>query len=303
MQTPPYLKKKDKIRIVAPARKISQGEVGASKNVFESWGLHVEYGRHLFGKHHQFSGTDAERLEDFQAALDDPEVRAIVCARGGYGSVRIIDDLDFSRFQQAPKWIIGYSDITVFHSHINRHYNTETLHAEMPLNFGKKKTKAETIKSLKAALFGKKISYGFPGNAKNRPGSATGKLCGGNLSMLYSLNGSPSDIETEGKILFLEDLDEYLYHVDRMMMNLKRSDKFARPAAVMIGGMSDMNDNAVAFGKNAQEIICDILGETDYPLCFGFPAGHIPDNRALIMGREASLEINESGARLEFGEE
>lgn len=288
---------------MAPARKISKQEVKAARDIFESWGLKVEYGDHLFGEHHQFSGMDAERLEDFQSALDDPGVRAIICSRGGYGSVHIIDKLDFSKFRQAPKWIVGYSDITVFHSHINRHHNTETLHAEMPLNFGKSKTKADTINSLKAALFGQPISYSFEDNSKNRKGTAKGMLCGGNLSMLYSLNGSPSDIDTTGKILFMEDLDEYLYHIDRMMMNLKRSGKFEKPAGLVIGGMSDMNDNAVSFGKNAEEIIVDILGDTTYPVCYGFPAGHIPDNRALIMGREAYLEVNENECRLDFKEQ
>ncbi|MDZ7742894.1 MAG: LD-carboxypeptidase [Bacteroidota bacterium] len=300
MQTPGYLKKGDQVMIVAPARKISREEVKAARKILESWYLKVEYGPYLFREYHQFAGSDKERLEDFQVALDDPDIKAIICARGGYGSVRIIDQLDFTRFFKNPKWIVGYSDITVFHSHINRHYGIETLHAEMPLNFGKEKTKEETLTSLKDALFGNLKTYTLPYTVNNRQGHAEGILTGGNLSMLYSLMGSPSDINTENKILFIEDLDEYLYHVDRMMMNLKRSGKLDRLAGLIVGGLSDMNDNSIAFGKTANEIVQEHIEEYDYPVCFDFPAGHVPDNRALIMGREVSLSVDWGGVLLGF---
>ena len=298
MQTPGYLKKGDQVMIVAPARKIAPEEVEPARKILESWGLKVEYARHLFGIYNQFSGTDSERLEDFQQALDDPRVKAIICARGGYGSVRIIDRLDFGRFIEKPKWIVGYSDITVFHSHINQNLGIETLHAEMPLNFGKKKTKTETFDSLKKTLCGRIPEYNIPTSDSNRLGQTQGILTGGNLSMLYSLMGSPSDINTENKILFIEDLDEYLYHVDRMMMNLKRNGKLDRLAGLIVGGLSDMNDNSIAFGKTAKEIVWEHVQEYNYPVCFDFPAGHIPDNRALIMGREILLTVGKEEIRV-----
>ncbi len=300
MQTPQYLKKGDKVMIVAPARKIDPEEVIAARNILESWDLDVEYSPYLFREYHQFAGVDEERLEAFQVALDDPDIKAIICARGGYGSVRIIDQLDFTRYTRNPKWIVGYSDITVFHSHVNRHCGIETLHAEMPLNFGKEKTKEETLVSLKDALFGNITSYSIPSSKINRPGQAQGVLTGGNLSMLYSLMGSPTDIDTENKILFIEDLDEYLYHVDRMMMNLKRNGKLDSLAGLIVGGLSDMNDNSIAFGKTAKEIVLEHIETYDYPVCFDFPAGHVPDNRALIMGREVFLLIEANEVKLSF---
>jgi len=299
MISPPYLKSGDKIAIVAPARKVIPSEMETAINTFRSWGLQVITGTHLFGAYNQYSGTDEERASDFQMMLDDKEIRAIVCARGGYGTVRIIDRLNFSTLEQHPKWIVGYSDITVLHSHIQSQYNIETLHATMPINFPDEGT-AVAIESLRKALFGEPLEYSIASAPLNLDGNASGILTGGNLSILYSLTGSASDIQTENKILFIEDLDEYLYHIDRMMMNLKRSGKLSGIKGLVVGGLTKMNDNAVPFGKQAEQIINEYGREAGIPVCFGFPAGHIPDNRALIMGREVQLSISPDNVSLQF---
>ena len=286
---PPYLKRGDKIGIVATARKISTEEINPAIAIFKSWGLEVVVGNNLFNTYNQFSGTDEERANDLQTLLNDTSIKAIISARGGYGTVRIIDQINFTSFTKNPKWIIGYSDITVLHAHIHN-LGIETLHATMPINFNKN---AEALESLRKALFGEKIKYEIETNPSNRKGISEGELIGGNLSILYSLSGSISDINTKGKILFLEDLDEYLYHIDRMMMNLKRTGKLSHLAGLVIGGMSDMKDNTIPFGKTAEEIILDAVNEYDYPVCFNFPAGHIDRNLALLFGRKIKLEIAE----------
>jgi muramoyltetrapeptide carboxypeptidase len=292
MITPPYLKKGDKIAIVAPARKTSPAEVETAFRIFRSWGLEVASGDHLFSSFNQFAGSDEQRQADFQQMLDDSSIRAIICSRGGYGTVRIIDRLDFTSFLQNPKWIVGFSDVTVLHSHIHRHYNVETIHAIMPVNFKDKCDSSPSLSTLKKALFGKEISYNFPVEQYSRKGSCKGQLVGGNLSILYSLTNTNSDISTNGKILFLEDLDEYLYHIDRMLMNLRRSGKLDGLAGLIIGGMTKMHDNEVPFNKTANEIIAEAVEDYPYPVCYNFPAGHVNDNHALILGREVKLEID-----------
>ncbi|MDF2437329.1 MAG: LD-carboxypeptidase [Bacteroidota bacterium] len=296
MTTPAYLKKGDRIGIVASARKISEEELQEAVAILKTWGLEVVFGNNLFKSEHQFSGTDEERAADLQRMLDDKSIKAVISARGGYGTVRIIDKIDFTEFRKYPKWIIGYSDITVLHSHIHN-LGIETLHATMPINFTKN---AEATDTLRKALFGEKLSYGVESHPLNRKGDARGELVGGNLSLLYALNGSISDIDTAGKILFIEDLDEYLYHVDRMMINLKRSAKLDKLAGLIVGGMSDMKDNLVPFGKTAEEIIIDAVKEYDYPVCFNFPAGHIDRNLTLIMGREIEMKVIEGTASIDF---
>lgn len=291
MITPPCLKPGDKIGIVSPARKIPREEVSTAINMFNEWGLEVVEGKHLYDSYHQYAGTDEARANDFQEMLNDESIRAIICSRGGYGTVRIIDRIDFSNFMKNPKWIIGYSDITVFHSHINRHCNTETLHAIMPVNIKSPYNDDPSVESLKKALFGQKLEYTVPTDPASRKGRAEGVVTGGNLSMLYSLIGSPSDINTNGRILFIEELDEYLYHIDRMMMNLKRSGKLAELEALIVGGMTGMRDNKVPYGKTANEIVMETVSEYDYPVVLNFPAGHTDDNRALIMGRKITLEV------------
>ncbi|HRH65067.1 MAG TPA: LD-carboxypeptidase [Bacteroidia bacterium] len=295
MIRPPYLKPGDTVMIVSTARKVNKAEVKPAVDILESWGLQVKFGKNLYKFQNQFSGSDEERTADFQSALNNKNVHAVMFARGGYGTVRIIDRIDFRRFVKNPKWLIGYSDITVIHSQVHK-LGVETIHAPMPFNLSK--LSANCLSVLKDALFGQTLRYTSSKQQAvleklNRQGSAKGELVGGNLSILYSLSGTPSDIETKGKILFLEDLDEYLYHVDRMMMNLKRSGKLADLAGLIVGGMADMKDNEVPFGKTAEEIILDAVAEYAYPVLFGFPAGHIPNNYPLIFGREAMLKVTD----------
>ncbi len=297
MQKPANLKQGDKVVILSTARKISEDEITPAVKVFEGWGLSVVLGGNLFNEDNQFSGTTEQRISDLQVALDDDSIKAVFCARGGYGTVKIIDELDFSNFQKNPKWIVGYSDVTVLHNHINQNFNIETLHATMPINFSTN-TK-ESLDSLQKALFGEKLGYEFDTHQMNRNGKAVGELVGGNLSIVYSLTGTDSQVNTEGKILFIEDLDEYLYHVDRMMENLDRAGILSGLSGLVVGGMSDMNDNAIAFGKNALEIILDAVADYDFPVCFDFPAGHIDDNRTLIMGRTVELNL-EGNCSLKF---
>ena len=209
----------------------------------------------------------------------------LFCARGGYGTVRIIDHIDFSIFKTKPKWIAGYSDVTALHSTLHN-LNISSLHSTMPINFAN--NTSNSLESLKQALFGNKIAYNFQRHELNRAGETKGKVVGGNLSIIYSLLGSNSDINTDDKILFLEDLDEYLYHLDRMMMNLKRNGKLSKLAGLIVGGMNDMNDNTIPYGKSANEIIAESVSEYNYPVAFNFPAGHISNNNTIILGQTAN---------------
>jgi muramoyltetrapeptide carboxypeptidase len=293
MTAPPYLRKGDRIAIVSPARKITREEAEPAIRILTGWGLEVVEGENLYASYNQFAGSDDQRTADMQKMLDDGSIRAILCSRGGYGTVRIIDRLDFSGFIRNPKWIVGYSDETVIHSHIHRHFNIETLHAIMPLNFRDKCESSPSLNSLKKALFGKELSYKYPSEPYFRRGTCSGQLVGGNLSILYSLTNTNSDIDTNGKVLFIEDLDEYLYHIDRMMMNLRRSGKLEGLAGLIVGAMIKMHDNEIPFDKTANQIIAEAVEDYPYPVCFNFPAGHIDDNRALILGREVSLEVGD----------
>lgn len=287
MTSPPYLIKGDKIGIVASARKISREELKPSTDILTSWGLEVVLGKNLFNDNHQFSGTDNERAEDLQTMLDDTSIKAIISARGGYGTVRIIDLLRFDTFKKHPKWIIGYSDITVLHSHIHQ-LGIKTIHGTMPINFLKNQEATETLRK---TLFNEPFDYTFDSHPLNRKGTAQGELIGGNLSLLVALSGSSSEMDTKGKILFIEDLDEYLYHVDRMMMNLKRAGKLSELAGLIVGGMTEMKDNAIPFGKSAEEIIMDAVKDYQFPVCFNFPAGHCDRNLSLILGREVKMKV------------
>ena len=285
----------NKIGIISTARKISLEELSPAIKILESWGLNVVLGRNLFEKENQFSGTIRQRITDLQQMIDDNSIKAILCARGGYGTVQLIDNIDFSNLGNNPKWIVGYSDVTVLHSHL---YNLglASLHATMPINF--EKNTQESLDSLKNSLFGIKRSIKCKAHLLNRFGKIEAEIVGGNLSILYSLLGSGSDIDTDGKILFIEDLDEYLYHIDRMMMNLKRNGKLEKISGLIVGRMIDMNDNTIPFGKTAEEIILDYTKDYDFPICFGFPAGHLDDNRSILLGISLVLEINENGVSL-----
>lgn len=289
---PPYLQPGDAIGIAAPARKISFEELAPTLELIKQRGYRVVLPDNLFAEYNQFAGTDAQRAADLQSLLDNKNVKAVLFARGGYGSVRIIDSLDFSTFLKSPKWLCGYSDMTVFHSHLQACYQIPTLHSTMPVNITAQALDSENVQTLFDALEGRELHYEILPHPFNRPGTANAPVVGGNLSMLYSLLGSPSDIDTDGKILFIEDLDEYLYHIDRMMMNLKRNGKLSRLAGLIVGGMSEMNDNTIPYGKTAQEIVAEYCAEFDYPVCFDFPAGHIARNLTLKLGVSAQFVVN-----------
>lgn len=282
--------------LIGTARARNREGVQPCIDHLESWGLRVRTGQHLFEIHHQFAGTDAQRASDLQWALDHEEAKAIIIAGGGYGSLRIIDAVDFEMFRKRPKWVVGYSDTTVIHSRIVG-MGIAAIHGTMAFQFQRD---AEATDSVRALLSGEKIQYNIPYHSLNRPGHATARVVGGNLSLIYALSGSRDDLRTEGCILFLEDLDEQLYHVDRMMLQLKRSGKLDKLAGLVIGGMTEMKDNAVPFGKTAEQIILDSAGEYSYPVCFNFPAGHIERNMALYLGAEASLKVGPGNSELNY---
>ena len=290
MITPDYLNKKDKIAIVAPAGKISKEKVETAINILQGWGLEVLLGTNVFNDYYQYAATDSERLIDLQQALDNPSVKAILFARGGYGAIRIIDQVDWSGFSKNPKWLIGFSDITIFHSHIHKNLKIETIHATMTAGL----TDPVSAESLRKALFGEKLNYEFKTHPLSQKGKAKAILAGGNLAVLCSLIGSASEVDTKGKILFIEDVGEYLYRLDRMMWQLKRTGKLSHLKGLIVGGMTDMKDNETSFGKTAYEIVSEAVIEYDYPVCFGFPAGHMDDNRALILGRKVNLNVDDS---------
>lgn len=293
MKTPTFLKQGDTIGITATARKISIEELQMAITLFKGWGLKVELAPNLFNINNQFAGTDAERAVDFQYLADKPEIKAIICARGGYGTVRMTDLINWDTFTKNPKWLVGYSDVTVLHNHINKNLNIATLHATMCLGMDTENPdKVEAQNSIHKVLFGELPHYELPKHNLNKQGNAKGVFVGGNLSVLYSILSSNSFPNTDGKILFIEDLDEYLYHIDRMLQGLNRAGKLHNLAALVIGGMSDMRDNTVPFGKTAEEIIYDVVKDYNYPVYFNFPAGHIDRNLALPMGIEASLDNN-----------
>jgi muramoyltetrapeptide carboxypeptidase len=295
--TIPYLKPNDKIAIVATARKISEEELLFAIETIKGWSLQPILGKNIYASENQFAGSDAQRAEDLQWAINDDSIKAIIVARGGYGTLRIVDAIDFTKLKTNPKWVIGYSDVTILHSHIHQHIGIPTLHATMPINFSKNKEAGETLRK---CLFGETISYPFETHPLDKIGEAKGILVGGNLSLLYALSGTESDIDTKDKILLIEDLDEYLYHIDRMMLNIKRSRKLAHLKGLIVGGLTDMKDNAIPFGKTAEEIILDAVKEYNFPVCFNFPAGHVERNLALYFGKETILKIDTTVCSLTY---
>ena len=295
---PSYLKKGDKIGISAPARWIDPGDLDFFLGIMEREGYRPVIGS-VFTHHHQFAGDDLERQNDLQAMMDDPDIRAIFCARGGYGSVRILNQINTDGFARHPKWLTGFSDITVLHSLLWTQLRCESLHACMPFTMKDfSDLNNPGISSLLAALKGEMPAHTAAPCALNRPGAAEGILLGGNLSVLCSLTGTPWHLDTQGAVLFLEDVDEYLYHIDRMMLNLKMAGMLSGLAGLVIGGMTDMKENAVPFGKDANQIIREAVEEYDYPVCLNFPAGHKDPNLALVLGRKAKLHVDDTGCRL-----
>jgi len=285
---PPVLQKGDKVAFIATARKMDADVISKAKALVSQWGLTVVEGENLRKEDHQFAGSDLQRAADLQWAINDSEINAIICFRGGYGSVRILEKVDFSMLQHNPKWICGYSDVTALHNVIHN-LNVTSLHSTMPVNF--ESNSKESIETFKNALFGIDQAIFFEGHELNRVGQAKAPVVGGNLSMLYSLRGTKHDLPTKGKILFLEDLDEYLYHVDRMMQNLKLGGMLHGLKGLIVGGMTEMNDNSIPFGKTAVEIIKEAVSPYNYPVCFGAPIGHMDDNRTLKLGAMLNMEV------------
>ncbi len=289
MKKPDFLKVGDIVGVVATAKNFLPEELNVGIEIIKSWGLEVRVGKNCYNHYNQFAGTDEERLSDLQEFLDDQDVKAIICARGGYGTSRIIDDISFSVFEAQPKWIAGFSDVTVLLSHVNS-LGFQSIHSSMPVVFGKNQS-SPSICTLRDTLFGKLSSIHFSFHELNRIGYTEGQIVGGNLSILVSLIGTTSDISTEGKILFIEDVGENLYRIDRMMVQLKRAGKLDKLKGLIVGHFNDMSDNTVPFGKSAFEIIADTVKEYKYPVGFNFPAGHEADNRAFIVGAKYNLAI------------
>jgi muramoyltetrapeptide carboxypeptidase len=298
MQLPPFLQPGDRVGITAPARWVDRGDMDFFISALEGEGWKIDVGS-VYSRVDQFSGDDAGRLADLQSMLDNPDIKAVFCARGGYGTGRLLEGIDLQGFARHPKWIAGFSDITALHSCIMMKIGVAVLHSAMPYTLREGKD-AAGLESLLSALKGVLPKHKVPQDGLNRPGRGQGLLLGGNLSVLYSLTGTPYQIPTRGAILFLEDVDEYLYHIDRMMLNLRMAGMLEGLVGLIIGGMTDMNDNQVPFGKNACEIIREAVEPYDYPVCFGFPAGHQEPNMALVLGREVHLESDKGGFCLDY---
>lgn len=284
----PFLKQGSKIAIAAPARMVKSEEMEYGINWLKEKGFVPIYDDRLFAEHYIFAGDDDFRAAIFQQYLDDEDISAIWIARGGYGSIRIIDKLDFTRFLEHPKWIVGFSDGTVLHGKLSR-LGIPSLHAAMPFFFANKTPDAK--QSLFNALTGKSLQYEFPAHPQNRIGQMEGEIVGGNLSVLIAMMGSDTFPELDGKILFIEEVDEYIYHIDRMMRGLKRAGKLEHLKGLVVGGLTQIHDNTHPFGQSAEEVIAEVVSEYDYPICFNFPAGHFDDNRALFFGQKAKIKI------------
>lgn len=301
---PAYLKVGDTIAIVAPAGilKGRKATIEKAEKLAESWGLKVVVGKNVFNQNNHFAGTDSERCQDFQDALDNPNIKAIWAARGGYGSVRILDMLDFSTFKKHPKWIIGYSDITAFHNHVHN-LGFETIHGMMATSLEQKPEEIiKTIASFKSALFGENVTYKITSSKYNRflkSKIIEGQLIGGNLAILTSMLGSKSQLNTKGKILFIEEIGEYKYSIDRMLQSLKRAGYFTKVHAVIVGDMSSIKKNSTKWGSSIEQLILEVV-PADIPVLFNFPAGHEADNRAMIFGRNIKLTLDNAQYSVKF---
>jgi muramoyltetrapeptide carboxypeptidase len=295
---PPYLKKGDTIGITCPSGHLPLERTIYAKKTLESWGYNVVMGTTVGSSHFYFSETDERRLYDLQSMLDNKNIHAILMGRGGYGLSRIIDRIDFSKFIKHPKWICGFSDITVLHSHIQQQFGIATLHSPMCGAFTEENIDSPPIQSLMKAWEGQSLLTEYQSNEHNRYGDATGILVGGNLAILAHLSGSDSQIDTDNKILFIEDIGEYLYNIDRLLLNLKRAGALSNIKGLICGGFSDMKDTERPFGENIYEIIKEKVETYDYPVCFDFPAGHIDNNFTLQFGIEHSLHVSSKSVSL-----
>jgi len=294
---PPYLKKGDKIAVVCPANKLKKS-IDSAITLLENWGLQVITGKSITGDYFNFAGDDELRAADIQTFLDDSSINAIIAGRGGYGGIRIIDKLDFNAFNKNPKWMIGFSDTTTFLSHIIAALHTQSIHGQMLASF--ETGTASSIETLRKALFGEELKYTYISSFTNRPGHTEGILIGGNLSILVAMEGSVSEIDYTDKILFLEDVGEQEYAIDRMLRMLKRKGKLARLRGLIIGAFNNIEPEEIAFGQTPEELILEIVKEYDYPVCFNFPVGHIADNQALIIGSTATLDVKSNEVTLSY---
>jgi muramoyltetrapeptide carboxypeptidase len=294
---PPFLKENDEVAIISPSYCIDEKILIEAQEFLERWGLKVHIGRNASKREGPFAGSDAERLSDLQEMTDDHEIKAVLCSRGGYGLSRIIDKVDFSVLNTDPKWYSGFSDITVLHMWLSKVCGIMSVHGEMPLNFNNEEKSNQSLVTLKKALFGEHLSYEWRGNFFNTR-NVSGEVTGGNLSLIYSLSGTKAEISPDGKILIIEEVREYYYHLDRMLTSLKLSGKLEGLSALIIGGMTKMEDGMVPWGKDVEETILGIVSEFNYPVLFNFPAGHIADNRAFYIGKEAKIVFNEDRATL-----
>ena len=293
----PYLKKGDKVAITCPAKKLPIPMTDAV-NLLTSWGLEVVLGDTVNASYHQFAGDDAYRAADLQRFIDDDSIKAIICARGGYGCIRMVDLVDFSRMQTNPKWLVGFSDITLLHAHVIANYDLPCIHGQMPLNIPD--ASKYSLETLKMALFGEDLHYQIAPNPLNRIGENSGMLIGGNLSLLLAISGSVSDMDYSGKVLFIEDVGEYLYAVDRMLRALKRAGKLKNLAGLIVGGFTDLKDNDIPFGQTLPKIVMDVVAGYDYPVCFDFPAGHVPNNCSLVLGKTINLSVKTDGVNINY---
>jgi muramoyltetrapeptide carboxypeptidase len=294
---PPYLKKGDKIAITCPAKKLPK-PMDDAVNLLQSWGLEVVLGETVGLSFHQFAGDDEQRAKDMQRFIDDDSIKAIIAARGGYGTIRMIDKVDFGNFARHPKWLVGFSDITILHAHLLSNYNIQTIHGQMPVNIPDASSKS--LETLRKALFGEEFRYEFASLDNNQSGEAKGVLIGGNLSLLMAVSGSVSDMDYSGKILFIEDVGEYLYAIDRMIRTLDRAGKLKKLAGLIVGSFTEIKDNDIPFGQTVNQIIMDVVAGYGYPVCFDFPAGHVPDNRSLILGRKIKMKIQDTNVNISY---
>ena len=299
---PPFLKAGDTVAIVAPSGVLNnrEREVNQAKDLLRRWKLNVVVGTHVFSKDNHFAGTDDQRASDLQKVMDDPTISAIWCARGGYGTVRVLDKLDFTKLKAKPKWLIGYSDITALHNQLHNE-GLQSIHALMCTSLTEDETKvANAVDTFKKAIFGDAISYTIESSSYNRIGETNGQIVGGNLTLLHTMLGSKTSIDTSGKILFIEEIGEYKYHIDRMLQSLKRAGYFENLAGVIVGDFSNMRINTTPWGKSIEQLILDVFEGYDYPILFDFPAGHEKDNRALILGSNITLLVNSTQSTVTF---
>ena len=297
---PPFLKPGDEVAIISPSYLIDESKLNEAVTWLEKWDLKVRVGRNAAKQSGPFAGSDEERLLDLQEMTDNADIKAVICSRGGYGLLRIIDRIDFSAIKENPKWYVGFSDVTVLHMWLSQVCGVVSVHADMPLNFNNSDKTPDTFSTLHQALFGNLSSIEWTGSTF-REGKAEGEITGGNLSLIYSLIGTPAEPETEGNILFLEDVGEYFYHIDRMLRSLKLAGKLSGLSALITGGMNDINETKTPWGKSIEETIIDVVKEYSYPVYFNFPAGHIADNRAIYIGKRAGINVSGKNSILKFG--